>query len=160
VMVAEVDPKLKNWWPVRSINNPEQRAFSKARTNGDGRYRVTGLTEGAYMIRALSKAHTAPGNSPDFGASRSITLDEGQSRDDVDIAMVRGGVITGRVSDAEGMALIGGGLQLLSLDEKGDSRSERGNQLVWRTDDRGVYRIYGLPAGRYILSAGGEGAYG
>jgi hypothetical protein len=160
VMVAEVDPKLKNWWPVKSFNMPEQRAFIKARTDGDGRYRVTRLTEGSYMIRALSKAYTSPRNSSDFGASRSITLDEGESRDDVDIAMVRGGVITGRVSNAEGMALIGGGLQLLSLDEKGNSRSESGYQMEWRTDDRGVYRIYGLPAGRYLLSAGGEGGYG
>jgi hypothetical protein len=31
---------------------------------------------------------------------------------------------------------------------------------MFQTDDRGIYRIYGLPAGRYILSAGGEWASG
>jgi hypothetical protein len=29
---------------------------------------------------------------------------------------------------------------------------------MFQTDDRGVYRIYGLIAGRYVLSAGGDGA--
>src|SRR5437764_1398768 len=29
-----------------------------------------------------------------------------------------------------------------------------GNYTVMQTDDRGVYRIYGLPPGRYLVSAG------
>jgi hypothetical protein len=29
--------------------------------------------------------------------------------------------------------------------------------MMYQTDDRGVYRIYGLPAGHYKLSAGDEG---
>jgi protocatechuate 3,4-dioxygenase beta subunit len=158
VMVAEVDPQSRAVWPASSNNESRQRAFIKVRTDGDGRYRVTGLTEGAYLIRALSKAYTPPKNSSDFNTFRSVTLDEGEARDNVDIALVRGGVITGRVSDAEGRPLIGGGLQLLSLDENGKTESV-GDYQTLRTDDRGVYRIYGLPAGRYILGAGGEGAY-
>jgi hypothetical protein len=158
VMVAEVDPQSRAVWPASSDNESRQRAFIKVRTDGDGRYRVTGLTEGAYLIRALSKAYTPPKNSSDFNTFRSVTLDEGEARDNVDIALVRGGVITGRVSDAEGRPLIGGGLQLLSLDKNGKTESV-GDYQTLRTDDRGVYRIYGLPAGRYILGAGGEGAY-
>ena len=60
------------------------------------------------------------------------------------------------MSDAEGRPLIGEGLQLLSLDENGKTESV-GDYQTLRTDDRGVYRIYGLPAGRCILGAGGEG---
>src|SRR5262249_15110928 len=140
----------------------QQRAFVKVRTDGDGRYRVTGLTEGAYMISALSKAYVRSKNSSDLEIFRPVTLDEGESRDDVDIALVRGGVITGRVIDAEGGPFIQGNLQLLLMDE--NSKPKRGisydNWRMMRTDDRGVYRIYGLPAGRYILSASGEGANG
>jgi protocatechuate 3,4-dioxygenase beta subunit len=157
VMVAEVDPQSRTTWPIQSINGPERRAFIKVRADGDGRYHVTGLTDGAYLIRALSKAYTAPKDSSFFDIYRSVTLDEGESRDNVDIALVRGGVITGRVTDAEGSPLMGAALQWQSVDENGKPRLE-GNSRTFQTDDRGVYRIYGLPAGRYILSAGGEGA--
>jgi len=53
------------------------------------------------MINALSKAYVSSRNSPMSEAFRSVTLDEGESRDDVDIALVRGGVITGRVNEIE-----------------------------------------------------------
>ena len=162
VMVAEVDPQSRTMWRGSSINEPQLRAFFKVRTNGDGHYRVTGLTEGAYMIRAHSKAYTLPKNSSEFETFRSVTLDEGESRDSVDFALIRGGVITGRVIDAEGRPLIGVSLRLLSLDENGNPKREGdfGDYLALWTDDRGVYRIYGLSQGRYNLSAGDEGAFG
>jgi len=158
-MVTEVDPRSRgDSFGAES----QQRAFDKVRTDGDGRYRVTGLTEGAYMISALSKAYVRSKNSSDLEIFRPVTLDEGESRDDVDIALVRGGVITGRVIDAESGPLIQGSLQLLLVDETG--KPKRGisydNWWMMRTDDRGVYRIYGLPAGRYILSASSEEPYG
>ena len=65
-------------------------------------------------------------------------------------------MITGRVVDAEGRPLIASHVRLLSVDENGKPRGE----FDWQTDDRGVYRSYGLPAGRYIVGAGGESAYG
>src|SRR5262249_54992699 len=57
VMVLEVDPRSRGVFPVESAVLSRQRAIIKVRTDGDGRYRVTGLTEGVYMIRALSKAY-------------------------------------------------------------------------------------------------------
>jgi carboxypeptidase family protein len=161
VMVVEVDPRSRGEWPSGSTVQSQQRAFIKVRTDGDGRYRVTGLTEGAYMIRALSKAYVRPADSSNFDIFKSITLDEGESRDNVDVALVRGGVITGRVTDAEGRPFIGGYLQLSPLDENGRPKEgfNSNDDLRGYADDRGVYRIYGLPAGRYILSAGDGGGY-
>ncbi|MGH9835835.1 MAG: carboxypeptidase regulatory-like domain-containing protein [Blastocatellia bacterium] len=161
VMVVEVDPQSRNEWSFVFGGESPHRAFIKVRTDGEGRYHATGLTEGAYVIRALSKAYVPSKNSPEFDTSRSVTLDEGEARDNVDLALIRGGVITGRVVDAEDRPLVGGYLQLTLLDENG--RPSGGfyfdNWEILRTDDRGVYRLYGLAAGRYILSAGGEGAY-
>src|SRR5262249_19007804 len=103
VMVAEVDPQSRNEWPntYGYYGESEQRSFIKVRTDGDGRYRVVGLTDGVYLIRALSKAYVQPKDSSKFSTFKSVTLDEGESRDGVDIALVRGGVVTGRVIDAE-----------------------------------------------------------
>jgi hypothetical protein len=152
VMVAEVDPRSRATWPASSDNESRQRAFIRVRTGGDGRYYLTGLAEGAYLIRALSGAYVKVfKNSSDVGAFKSVTLDEGESRDGLDIALVRGGVITGRVTDDEGRPLMGARLRLMSVDEKGNPQGGGDYKTDWGTDDRGVYRIYGLPAGRYIL---------
>jgi len=61
------------------------------------------------------------------------------------------------VMDGEGRPLIEGNLQLSPLDENGKPKEsfQPANDWMMRTDDRGVYRLYGLPAGRYLLSSGG-----
>ncbi len=141
---------------------PQQRAIIKVRTDSDGRYRVTGLTEGSYLIRALSKAYAPSRKSSDFNAFKSVTLDEGESRENVDLALVRGGVVTGRVVDEDGKPLIASRVNLSFVDENGKPKGEIeiDSWSMLQTDDRGVYRIYGLPAGRYIVSAGGDWVFG
>jgi len=157
VTVTEVEPQSRGASPG---GESRRRAFIKVRTDGEGRYRVAGLAEGDYMIRALSRAYVSSGNSP-FDVHKSVTLDEGESRDNVDIALIRGGVITGRVTDDEGHPVIATYLLLTSLSEKTGrpGRYEYVDDLMTRTDDRGVYRIYGLPAGRYIISVGSHWTY-
>ena len=60
VVVMEVDPRSRD----DSIGaDSQQRALVKVRTDNDGRYRVTGLTEGSYVISALSKAYAPARNS-------------------------------------------------------------------------------------------------
>jgi hypothetical protein len=158
VMIMEVDPPSGGASPG---GESRQRAFAKVRTDGDGRYRVGGFAEGNYMVYALSKAYVSSGKSLTSEAYRSVTLDEGESRNDVDIALVRGGVIAGRVVDDEGRPLIATYLRLTPVDENGEpnGRFDFNDDPMMRTDDRGVYRIYGLPAGRYIISVGGEWSY-
>src|SRR6185369_8054343 len=84
----------------------------------------------------------------------------GETVEGIDIGLVRGGVITGRVTDASGQPLIQEGVRLTALDESG--KKLRGNMtyvnlpygFMMTTDDRGVYRLFGVPPGRYIVSAG------
>ena len=68
-------------------------------------------------------------------------------------------MITGKVTDDEGKPLIAKRVQLYTVDEQGQKSDYRGSSIyeMSETDDRGVYRIFGLPPGRYIISAGGEG---
>jgi protocatechuate 3,4-dioxygenase beta subunit len=160
VTVVETSPQSRG--ALFGVESPQGESF-EVRTDSEGSYRVTGLAEGAYMIRALSKAHVFSKGPIGVDAFRQVTLDEGESRDGVDLALVRGGVIMGRVIDAEGRPVIGAGLRLFCVDEKGRSEREfdpHGQNYRWmfQTDDRGVYRIYGLTAGSYIISAGGKEA--
>lgn len=159
VTVAEINPQTRGGWA--GFESPRGDTVV-ARADSDGRYRVTGLAEGSYVIRAISKAYVLSKSQFGFDAFKTVTLDEGESRDDADIALVRGSVITGRVIDAEGGPVIATSVRLFYVDEKGMPKEELDphNWQMLQTDDRGVYRIYGLAAGRYIICAGGEWASG
>jgi protocatechuate 3,4-dioxygenase beta subunit len=156
VIVAEIDPRFRELWPIEAGDQSQQTVFIKARTGEDGRYQIGGLAKGLYFIQAFSKAYVSAKTSPGFKALRSVTLDEGEARENVDLALVRGGVITGQVTDVEGRPLIGVSLQAFSLDKAGKPNQESifNDNLKANTDDRGVYRFYGLVGGQYILAAG------
>jgi hypothetical protein len=131
----------------------------KTRTDGGGRYLVGGLAEGRYVVSAMLKAFVAAAGFGDHNLSRTVTLDEGEAREKIDFALIRGGVMTGKVMDDEGAPLVARRVQLYTVDEQGRKGHYQGPFMyeMSQTDDRGVYRIYGLPPGRYIICAGGEG---
>jgi len=70
-------------------------------------------------------------------------------------------VITGRVTDAEGQPMISGRVELQIVNQGGQKLPYQNDVSLqmFETDDRGVYRIYGLRAGRYLVSAGGESGF-
>ena len=79
--------------------------------------------------------------------------------DAVTVRMLRGGVITGRVVNASGEPVIGITVEASRVrDENGKRVTEQTNMnemgLGRQTDDRGVYRIYGLAPGSYLVSVG------
>lgn len=134
-------------------------------TDADGRYRATNLPEGKYEAQAQLGGCVREKPAPNESLTESFTLKEGESRENVDFALVRGGVITGRVTDADGRPLITKAVNLQIVDEEGRKQDARNIQNIqnmmtmfemFQTDDRGVYRIFGLRAGRYLVSAGGD----
>jgi carboxypeptidase family protein len=136
------------------------RFETKARTDGDGRYLVGGLAEGRYLVRVALNAFVDSGKAFDPDSGRMVTLDEGEARENIDFPLIRGGVITGKVMDAEGAPLIAKRVQLYTLDEQGQKIAYEvsSSYEMNETDDRGVYRVYGLPPGRYIISVSSEDA--
>ena len=115
-------------------------------TDLEGAFRVNGLDPGLYTINAMAPAYTTEPAAPEFY----------RLGDSVRLEMVRGGVITGAVTSALGEPVIGVRVRATRLrDSKGQTPREPlfGHERV--TDDRGIYRIYGLPPGTYLVSAGG-----
>jgi hypothetical protein len=80
----------------------------------------------------------------------------------VTVKLIRGGVITGRVTNDAGEPVVGAPVKATRVgDEAGRPTSvDVGYAHLWSrtTDDRGVYRIYGLAPGSYIVAAGGSDA--
>lgn len=129
---------------------PRVQKPQRARTDQTGRYRITDLPAGSYTIVPLT-----PTLVP-VQQSESIVLSEGEDVEDVDVQLAPGGVITGRITDAEGEPLTGVQVNLTAVSEK----LVRSAQTIVRlhtgneTDDRGIYRAFGLPAGKYKVSVG------
>jgi hypothetical protein len=66
--------------------------------------------------------------------------------------MTKGGVITGRVTNIKGEPMIGAIIILvMSRDAEGKPPMREGLELTVATDDRGVYRFWGLTPGTYYV---------
>jgi hypothetical protein len=164
VKIVEIDSRTGGEWfgTVGNSAVKEPRSFSAFADSG-GRYRLGGLAAATYQVSAASKAYVLANQDSDVEPAKRITLDEGEAREDVDLLLVRGGVITGRVTASDGKPLIAARVWLRAVKGQGGRPEYRPHAdqytEMFQTDDRGVYRIYGLPAGRYIVSAGGGESY-
>jgi hypothetical protein len=135
---------------VRAVNS-----FAGSRTTTsdvDGNFRVNGLEPALYTITGNAPAYTTVTNDlvgPNFY----------RIGDTVRLEMIRGGAITGTVTNAAGEPVIAVRVRATLIR---DARGETPNIMSFTvneqsTDDRGIYRIYGLRPGTYIVSAGGAG---
>lgn len=143
---------------LRSMRFTGRRTGSiKARTDEDGRFRFDALADGEYRLFPLAPA-LVHANFGLFGQSEMpVNILNGEEVEGINFALVRGGVITGRVTDTDGRAIVAKYVRLSVVDASGKMTGDYGFQGPgYQTDDRGVYRIYGLPAGRYLVSLGVE----
>ncbi|MEP6915463.1 MAG: carboxypeptidase-like regulatory domain-containing protein [Acidobacteriota bacterium] len=129
-----------------------------ATTDEQGRYRIAGLAAGAYTISATRTGFV----DGTFGQRRALTpgtpveLLDGQQLGGIDLKLSRGGVVTGRVLDEDGEPLA---RAMVTVLRQQYVRGER--QLMPggadQSDDRGQFRIFGLPPGDYFVSASAGG---
>jgi hypothetical protein len=133
---------------VRTVNSGY--AARTTTTDGEGNFRVNGLEPSLYIISAQAPAYTIsfdPTTPPTYY----------RIGDSVRLELVRGGVLTGTVTNALGEPLILVNVRAMMVrDAKGEAlKTPSFGFREDMTDDRGVYRIYGLPPGTYIVAAGG-----
>jgi protocatechuate 3,4-dioxygenase beta subunit len=116
----------------------------RATTDEDGNYRITNVPPDTYEVIPASPAYVA------IEGRKSVIVGRNETIENIDIALDRGGVITGKVTDAEGHPVIEETVYVSAI------RTTQGPPYFRniRTDDRGIYRAYGVPAGRYAVSAG------
>jgi protocatechuate 3,4-dioxygenase beta subunit len=134
-------------------SNPD--AYSRARTDENGQFRIAGVAAGGYNVVALAPGFIAPGIPVLEG--KALKVSEGEDVENIDFELKQGGVITGRVTDSQGRPLADERVTLGRLDKTGRPQSDNyygRNFFMFWTDDRGVYRLYGLPEGRYLVSVG------
>src|SRR5438034_250511 len=118
-----------------------------ATVDDNGDFKIDGLEAGLYRVSA-----SAPGYVPAFQPSLTDSQSYYHIGDSVMLTMVKGGVITGTVSGPRGPAIAVGVHAIRVRDEDGKALSAPMQFRERSTDDRGMYRFYGLSPGAYLVS--------
>ena len=111
-------------------------------TDEEGNYRIKNLPPDTYQVLVATPAYVQS------EWRKSVVVGKNEVVENVDIALSRGGVITGKVTDADGRPVV----EEQIFFSAAESRVPYFRTVT--TDDRGVYRAFGLPTGRYTVSAG------
>ena len=132
---------------------PDRSKYSRTKTDAEGRFSFSSLNAGQYRIVALAPGFVSADDSQLTGG-KLVNLADGENLENVELRLKPGAVITGRVTDPTGNPVVEKTVQLSKMDARGNFvRFNVGFQSL-TTDDRGVYRVHSLPAGKYKISIG------
>jgi hypothetical protein len=123
----------------------------------EGEFKATELGPGSYTISTIVPGYVV--------AMTDSERNHHHPGENVTINLVKGGVITGRVTDAYGKPMVGVGVKAVKVRDLEGGQKYPGDSADWNTrltDDRGVYRLYGLAPGVYVVGASSDqsGLYG
>jgi hypothetical protein len=141
------------------IASPEARTARTTNTDADGRFEFAELPAGRYSISVSRNGYVSLsyGQQRPFEAGRPFELANGQTVEQVDFALPRGGVITGRITDETGEPMVGVRMQAMRNQYLPGGERELlpvgGGPFGMTTNDLGEFRVYGLMPGTYVLSA-------
>lgn len=126
-------------------------------TDADGRYEFAELPAGRYTVTAAKGGYVTlqAGQRRPFEPGTPIAVGAGQRIADLDLALPRGSVIAGRVTDefGEPLAVVQVQARRYQYGPGGRRRLVNGGGPFVLTDDLGQFRVYGLMPGEYVLSA-------
>jgi protocatechuate 3,4-dioxygenase beta subunit len=137
------------------LSGAELRGGRSLTTDDQGRFNFASLPAGRFTLSASKPGHVMVSygqRQPGPGRpGTAIQLADSQ-RIEVQLQIPRGGVITGTVLDEHGEAIPGTAVRVLRYSMQSGRRTLQpaGNGS---TDDRGVYRVYGLQPGDYVVAA-------
>lgn len=128
--------------------------YQRTTTDQDGFYRISNVAPGTYSIVAAAPAFVMS-DAQDTGKQKNVLVGEGENVEGVNFALVRGCVITGRVTDADGRPVIEQQVNVYPA-AMYDQKVQRAIYATGsaQTDDRGIYRVFGLAPGRYKVAVG------
>jgi hypothetical protein len=144
--------------PVRrarvNLSASELRGGRSTMTTDEGKFSFGALPAGRYTLSASKPGYV----NITFGAKRPgrpgtpIQLVDAGKMENAAISLPRGAVVTGVVMDEHGEASPGTQVRVMRFVMRtGERTLEQAGQD--QTDDRGIYRIFGLQPGDYIVNA-------
>ena len=121
-------------------------------TDEQGSFRADDLDNGAYTVSAWVPGFVPAGETAEPQYNRPGDL--------VTLQMTKGGVITGAVTNSLGEPVVAARIRAVKVREL-DGRPVRTitNTQERATDDRGIYRIFGLRSGVYLVVVSGRSMF-
>ena len=140
-------------WSTGDLSGP-----AATMTDADGRYELTQLPPGRYQLKAKRGGYVEVAYGPrrPFERGRPLELGESAVLQNIDFALPPGAVVTGRVVDETGEAVAQAYVSIARrryIDGARRLVAESGSS----TDDRGEFRIFGVPPGDYVIFARFDG---
>ena len=156
VTQAETGAPLRRAY-VMARSGQQPQAWG-ATTDADGRYELADLPVGRYTLSARKAGYV----NLQYGQRRvaepgtPLELRADQVLDTVDFRLPRGGVVTGRVFDEFSEPVADAFVTVLTQRYQRGTRELVPAGQMGRSDDRGQFRVYGLPPGQYWVSASAQ----
>jgi hypothetical protein len=144
--------------PVRraqvSLNGGGMRGGRSTITNDQGRFSFVGLPAGRFTLNVSKPGYVtiAYGAKKPGRQGTPIQLVDGQVMNNVNIGLPKGGVITGVVVDEAGEPAPNTTVRSFRYTLQNGQKTLQTTQTA-QTDDRGIYRLFQLQPGDYIVSA-------
>jgi hypothetical protein len=167
VLSDEAQPK-KLRRALVALSGPALQGVRIEITDDQGHFRFAGLRAAQYGLAASKEPYA----SRFYGSSRAVSsgrggptgplnlsVSDGETRS-VTMRLPRGAVIAGSVTDSDGQPVPG--TLVVAMADRFESatgvRRLRAMDIA-TTDDRGLYRIFGLPGGQYVVYVQASIAY-
>ena len=136
------------------VRNATVSSTSRTTTsNAEGNFQVNGLDNGLYYVSANSPAYVTQPTDVDN------PLPVYRVGDTLRLELIRGGIITGSVTNTTGDPIVGVRVRAFMVRDA-TGKPTKGAVFSFgesATDDRGIYRMYGLAPGTFLVQAGGGG---
>src|SRR5437879_90989 len=145
VRAGGIEPVIKANIALRDISE-NSRMFTGI-TSDAGKLMIRGVPPGKYALTVTRTGYVR--------SDQSLTLEDDPLPRNVIVALNPTGTISGRIFDEFGEPVIGAEVRAMK------SFYQRGGRILVPmqsavTDDRGEYRLFWLPPGRYFVSALGS----
>jgi hypothetical protein len=132
-------------------------AAKPGRVDSEGRFVFDDLPPAAYVVIAIAPGYIDESLATGDPSQWPRHLIGAQLK----ITMIKGGVITGTVTNSKGDPVVGVPVHASLVNGLSSSVTDSlGGGSLAESDDRGIYRIYGLLPGQYTVNAGGSGQFG
>jgi large repetitive protein len=126
-------------------------------TDASGHFVFSNVDIGTYQISASAEGYaqqqiTPPPNGQ-TGMNTSVTVAAGQAANNIVLHLTPGGTISGRITGGNGEPLVGMDVQLVRSNYQINGQRNLSQVGTSQTNDRGEYRLFWMPPGKYYLNA-------
>ncbi|HEU4930754.1 MAG TPA: carboxypeptidase-like regulatory domain-containing protein, partial [Pyrinomonadaceae bacterium] len=154
VVADDGRPVVNATLTAQAINGPP--SIRQAQGDSEGKFSFDDLASAAYIVFAVAPGYIDEAMSTGDPNDWPRHLIGAQLK----IKMIKGGVITGKVTNSKGDPIVGVPVHAVALNNPSAAPRDFLGIGGAESDDRGIYRIYGLRPGPYVVNAGGPGQFG